>query len=74
MLSLHVEGFPEAAGSSYLWVGEPGEVGVQVELDAFGGSGQCDPSDQEDQKHDIGECCGDIYHLPRREEERIKKG
>lgn len=28
VLSLHVEGFPEVAGSSYLWVGEPGEVGV----------------------------------------------
>ena len=55
------------ASDSYLWVGEPGEVGVQVELDAFGGPRQRDPSDQEDQQHDIGECRGDIHHLPGEE-------
>ena len=55
------------ASNSYLWVREPGKVGVQVELDAFGGPGQRDPSDQEDQQHDIGERRGDIHHLPGEE-------
>lgn len=55
------------ASNSYLWVGEPGEVGVQVELDAFGGPRQRDPSDQKDQQHDIGERRGDIHHLPGEE-------
>lgn len=53
------------ASNAYLWVGEPGEVRVQVELDAFGCPWQREPADQEDQKHDIGECRGDIYNLPR---------
>lgn len=57
----------DGASNSYLWVGEPGEVGVQVELDAFGGPGQRDPSDQEDQQHDIGERRSDIHHLPGEE-------
>lgn len=74
------EGVPVVTGNwtrskqLYLWVGEPGEVRIQVELDAFGGPGQGDPSDQEDQKHDIGKCCSDVYNLPRGGEERIKKG
>ena len=55
------------ASNSYLWVGEPGEVRVQVELDAFGGPRQRDPSDQEDQQHDIGERRSDIHHLPGEE-------
>lgn len=62
------------ANNSYLGVGEPGEVGVQVELDAFGGPRQGDPSDQEDQKHDVGECRGNVHNLPRRGETRIKEG
>lgn len=60
------------ANDSYLWVGEPGEVRVQVELDAFGGPRQRDPSDQENQKHNIGECRSDIYNLPKKRETRIK--
>lgn len=62
------------AEDSYLWVREPGEVRVQVELDAFGSPRQRDPSDQEDQEHDIGEGRGDVYNLPRRRETRMKKG
>lgn len=61
------------ANDSYLGVGEPGEVGVQVELDAFKGPRQRDPSDQEDQKHDIGERRSNVYNLPRRGETRIKE-
>lgn len=62
------------ANDTYLWVREPGEVRVQVELDAFRGPRQRDPSDQEDQKHNVGECCSDIYNLPKKGETRIKKG
>lgn len=51
------------ANDTYLWVREPGKVRVQVELDAFGGPRQRDPSDQEDQKHNVGEWHGDIYNL-----------
>jgi hypothetical protein len=54
--------------SPYLWVREPGQVRVQVELDAFSGPWQRDPSDQEDQKHNIGEGRSDIYDLFKREE------
>lgn len=57
----------------YLWVREPGEVRVQIELDAFGGTWQGDASDQEDQQHDVGEGCRDIHDLPRREK-RVRPG
>lgn len=74
------EGFPVVvvdaahwASDSYLRVREPGEVRVQVELDALWGPGQRDPSYQEDQQHDVGECCGHVYNLGTRGEERIKK-
>lgn len=62
------------ASNPYLRVREPGEVGIQVELDAFRGPRQRDPSDQEDQKHDIGERCSDVYNLLGKEEERIRRG
>lgn len=57
----------------YLWIREPGEVWVQIELDAFRGTWQCDTSDQEDQQHDVREGGSDIHDLPRRREKRVRQ-
>lgn len=53
-------------GSSYLWVLQASEVGVQVELDALAGARQRHAADQQHDEHDERERGCDVDHLRKR--------
>lgn len=47
----------------YLWVRQPPQVWVEIEMDSLGGSWQGDPSDQQDQQHRIGKRGCEVNNL-----------
>lgn len=49
--------------AAYLWVRQPSQVRVEVEVDSPGGSRQSDPSDQQDDEHSIREGCCEVNNL-----------
>ncbi|CAG5927685.1 unnamed protein product [Menidia menidia] len=51
--------------SSYLWVGQPPQVGVKVELDPDGGPRQREASDQQHDQHQVREGGGEVDHLEK---------
>lgn len=57
-------------GDPYLWVLKTGQVGVQVEHDAFGRPWQGDPTHQKNNEHEEREGGSDVHNLKIKKREK----